>query len=61
MIIIDINSITNSLFIGMEIEKPKKETEITKTTELQDLRGPSYIYAFINDDRFKFYLENCKK
>ncbi|WP_341478573.1 hypothetical protein [Clostridium sporogenes] len=33
MIIIDINSITNSLFIGMKIEKPKKETEIIKITD----------------------------
>ncbi|EKN41245.1 hypothetical protein CFSAN001627_14463 [Clostridium botulinum CFSAN001627] len=32
MIIIDINSIKNSLFIAMKIEKPKKETEIIKIT-----------------------------
>ncbi|EPS51020.1 hypothetical protein JTT01_03895 [Clostridium botulinum] len=29
----DINSITNSLFIGMKIHKPKKETEIIKITD----------------------------
>ncbi|WP_162266070.1 hypothetical protein [Clostridium botulinum] len=45
----------------MKIEKPNKETEIIKTTELQDLRGSSYIYAFVNNDRFKFYLEDYEK
>jgi len=33
VIIIDISSIKSSLFIGMEIQKPKKETEIIKITD----------------------------
>ncbi|KEI87405.1 virion tegument protein [Clostridium botulinum] len=40
------------------IVKGLKRRVVIKTTELQDLRGPSYIYTFINDDRFKFYLED---
>ncbi|WP_434302005.1 virion tegument protein [Clostridium botulinum] len=41
--------------------KGLKRGVVTKTTELQDLRGPSYIYAFVNDDRFEFYLEDGEK
>ncbi|MCS4516080.1 hypothetical protein JTS93_06865 [Clostridium botulinum] len=45
----DINSITNSLFIGMKIHKPKKETEIIKITddgfgmELEKKQKESYL------------------
>jgi len=54
-------STTNYNIPISDIVKELKREVVTKTTELQDLRGPSYIYAFINDDRFKFYLEDGEK
>lgn len=50
-------STTNYNIPISDIVKGFKRGTIKKTTQLQDLRGPSYIYAFINDDRFKIHYK----
>lgn len=46
-------STTNYNIPIKDITEGFKRGKISTTSELQDLRGPSYIYAFVNDDRFK--------
>ncbi|GAA0741498.1 NARF domain-containing protein [Clostridium oceanicum] len=50
-------STTNYNIPISDIVKGLKKGVVTTTTQLQELRGPSYIYAFINDARFKMCCE----